>query len=141
MIALITGRPYSFKTCYAIENALIQSKPVYTNIIDNTTDKSFLPKSFKTIPDSDWTLINESAYIIYDACENLDYFTPRSNGSDHRLQELINHRHFGSNQLSHDIIFIFPDEKFAHLAIRQLSEFHFEISDFELKALRSYGHL
>lgn len=125
MIALITGSPMSGKTCYSIENALIQSKPVYTNIIDNTSDQSFLPKSFKAIPDSDWTIINESAYIIYDGCEYLDYFTARFKGSDHRLEGLITHKHF--NQLSHDIIFIFQHEKFAHLLIRQLSEIVFMV--------------
>lgn len=125
MIALITGSPMSGKTCYAIENALIQSKPVYTNIIDNTSNNSFLPKSFKSIPDSDWTLITESAYIIYDACEYIDHFTNRFKGVDHRLEGLITHKHFGSHQLSHDIIFIFQHEKFAHLLIRQLSELIF----------------
>lgn len=139
MIALITGKPLSGKTCYAIENALIQSKPVYTNIIDNTSDKSFLPKSFKAIPDSDWTLINESAYIIYDGCEYLEYFTARFKGSDHRLESLISHKHFGSGQLSHDIIFIFQHEKFAHLLIRQLSEILFMEQYFNSR--REFGDL
>lgn len=122
MISLITGPPMSGKTCTAIEMSLLQTKPVYTNIIDNTSDKSFLPKSFKVIPDSDWTLINESAYIIYDGCEYLDYFTARFKAEDHRIQGLITHKHFGSKQLSHDIVFIFQHEKFAHEKIRMLAE-------------------
>ncbi|TNL43664.1 zonular occludens toxin domain-containing protein [Acinetobacter bereziniae] len=117
MITLITGGPCSGKTCLAIENALKQSKPVYTNIIDNTSDKSFLPKTFKVIPDSDWTLIDEPAYIIYDSCEHLDYFTAYSKLADHRLQSLLTHRHLG-----HDIVLIFQHEKFAHPLIRQVAE-------------------
>ncbi|MFW2098664.1 zonular occludens toxin domain-containing protein, partial [Acinetobacter sp. ULE_I057] len=78
---------------------------------------SFLPNTFKVIPDSDWTLINQSAYIIYDGCEYLDYFTARFKGIDHRLQSLLTHRHLG-----HDIIFIFQHEKFAHSLIREVSE-------------------
>jgi len=122
MITLITGVPISGKTCTAIEMALLQSKPVYTNIIDNTNDQSFLPKSFKAIPDCDWTLITESAFVIYDGCEYIDHFTERFKGIDHRVKSLISHRHFGKNQLNHDLVFIFQHEKFAHKDIRVLSE-------------------
>ncbi|MFW2097320.1 zonular occludens toxin domain-containing protein, partial [Acinetobacter sp. ULE_I057] len=78
---------------------------------------SFLPNTFKVIPDSDWTLINQSAYIIYDGCEYLYYFTALSKLTDHRLQALLTHRHLG-----HDIVFIFQHEKFAHPLIREVSE-------------------
>lgn len=134
MITLITGVPMSGKTCTAIEMALLQSKPVYTNIVDNTNDQSFLPKSFKAILDCDWTLINESAYIIYDGCEYLDYFTALFKGSDHRLQGLLTHRHLG-----HDIVFIFQHEKFAHLLIRQLSEITLMEPDY--RGRREFGDL
>lgn len=117
MIKLITGTPLSGKTCSAIEMALLQNKPVYTNIIDNTADSSFLPKSFKSIPDCDWTLINEPAFIIYDACEHIEHFRMNFTGVDHRIEKLMLHKQFG-----HDIIFIFLKEEFAHKKIRMLAE-------------------
>lgn len=122
MILLITGGPMSGKTCKAIEMSLCQEKPVYTNIIDNTSDNSFLPKSFKKIPSDDWTLIQESAFIIYDGCEYIDQFTAKNKNSDHRLDSLLEYKHFSSKHLNHSIVFIFQHEKFAHKNIRMLAE-------------------
>ena len=122
MITLITGSPCSGKTCSAIEMALKQHKPVYTNIIDNTVDSTFLPDSFLAIPQNDWTLIHGSSLIIYDSCEHIPNFTARFKGIDHRIENLITHKHFGKHQFHHDIIFIFQHEKFAHKNIRMLAE-------------------
>lgn len=99
---LILGGPMSGKTCLAIELALKQSKPVYTDIVDNTSDKSFLPDSFKSIPNGDWTLIQEPAFIIYNSCEYIPEFcTANYQGDKHRLTELFKLKHFG-----HEIVFI-----------------------------------
>lgn len=124
MITLITGMPMSLKTITAIKMALNQSLPVYTNIIDNTSDQSFLPKSFLKIPNDDWTLIRESAFIIYDSCEYIEAFTARFKKDDLRLNHLLTHRHFGDSHLNHHIVFIFQHEKFANLLIRQLANEH-----------------
>jgi len=118
MIYLITGRPYSGKTSKAIEMAIAldQTKPVYSNIVDNTSDKSYLPKSFKQIPSDDWTLIDGPAFIIYDGCEHLPTFCACSK-SITKVNELLMHRHLG-----HDIVFIFQQEKFAHEVIRSCAQ-------------------
>lgn len=119
MIYLITGRPATGKTSKAIEMAMAldQSKPVYTNIVDNTSDKSYLPKSFKKIPCDDWTLIDEPAFIIYDGCEYMPSFCANSKTISHQVNELLLHRHF-----NHDIVFIFQHEKFAHEVIRSCAQ-------------------
>lgn len=119
MIYLITGSPRSGKTSKAIEMALAldQSKPVYTNIVDNASDKSYLPKSFKNIPNEDWTVIDEPAFIIYDGCEYISSFCANSKSTSLHVRELLMHRHLG-----HDIVFIFQHKKFAHEVIRSCAQ-------------------
>ncbi|MHA3062596.1 P-loop NTPase family protein [Acinetobacter sp. ANC 4641] len=118
----------SLKTITAMKMGLNQALPVYTNIVDNTGDQSFLPKSFLKIPDDDWTLIQESAFIIYDSCEYIPEFTARFKNDSPRLKDLLLHRHFGKNHLNHNIVFIFQHEKFANLLIRQLANEHINLN-------------
>lgn len=127
MITLITAVPGSGKTLYAItliEDALIEGRPVYTNINGLVREKFTNPHLLYDAPD-DWRDTPEGALVIYDEAQQSHLYpsnAQRGRVDDERLTAMETHRHSG-----HDLVFITQAPTFVHHHIRKLVGLHIHL--------------
>lgn len=124
MIHLITAVPGSGKTLYAIgviEAALLEGRPVYTNISGLIREKFPNSQLLHDAPD-DWRDTPEGAVVVYDEAQQPHLYpsnAQRGPVTDERLTAMETHRHTG-----HDLWFITQAPTFVHHHIRKLVGLH-----------------
>lgn len=124
MIHLITAVPGSGKTLYAIgiiEAALLEGRPVYTNINGLLREKFPNTQLLHDAPD-DWRDTPEGSVVVYDEAQQPHLYpsnAQRGPVTDERLTAMETHRHTG-----HDLWFITQAPTFVHHHIRKLVGLH-----------------
>lgn len=127
MIHLITAVPGSGKTLYAIgviEAALLEGRPVYTNINGLVREKFPNHHLLYDAPD-DWRDTPEGSVVIYDEAQQPHLYpsnAQRGPVTDERLTAMETHRHTG-----HDLWFITQAPTFVHHHIRKLVGLHIHL--------------